>query len=296
MNEKNSVFNKFAFIVLMAVFGCLGPIVRAIGFPSQTTACIRAWIAALSLIAYILISRRKFTKKNILLVLKPMIISGIALAVDWIGLFTSYSYTTIATSTICYYIVPILVIIASALILKEKLTIKHIICAIVAFIGMVFVSGVLEPGAFSIADIKGILFALLGAVGYTAVVIINKKYPEGDVFLRTAVQLLVAAIVTTPFVFISTDVSSLVFSTKSIGLLLLLGVGLTTCTYIFYFDLILKLPSRSVAIISYMDPVVAVFISLFFMDEPITIFGIIGTVLILGSAIISEFITAKKES
>ena len=71
-------------------------------------------------------------------------------------------------------------------------------------------------------------------------------------------------------------------------LLLLLGVGLTAIPYILYFSLIVRIPARSVAIFSYADPVMAVLLSMFLLGEKMTLFGLVGTVLIIGAAMISE--------
>lgn len=287
--KNNLNLQKIEFFLIMALFGCLGPLVRAIGLPSPVTACLRAWFAAIALILFIVFSRYRYDRAELKRVLIPMLISGALIATDWIGLFTSYNYTSIATATVSYYIVPILVFLASPFVLKERFTAKHAVCAGVSFLGMVFVSGVIGNGWPTIGEIKGILFAVFGAVSYAGVILLNKKYPSGDALVRTAIQLSVAALITTPYIMLTTDFTLSMLMLKSILLLIVLGVGLTAVTYIVYFYLIVRLPARSVAIFSYADPVVAVLISVFFLSEPITVQSIIGAVLIIGSAIVSEF-------
>ena len=48
------------------------------------------------------------------------------------------------------------------------------------------------------------------------------------------------------------------------------------------------LPAKTIAIFSYLDPVIAVVLSALILREQITLWGIIGTVLVLGSALYSE--------
>ena len=278
---------KLQFLLVMCVFGCLGPLVRAIGLPSQVTACLRAWISAIALILYSILTKRAVRQDELRRFLWPMVLSGVFIALDWIGLFTSYGYTTIATATVCYYIVPVLVFLAAPLALGESFTARQLLCAIVAFGGMVLVSGVTE-GGFSASHLQGPLFAFMGAVSYAGVILLNKRYPSGDALTRTTVQLAVAAVCTTPYALMSTDVSSLVFTWKSALLLLALGVGLTAITYIIYFDLIVRIPARTVAIFSYADPLVAVLISVCFLREPMSLPGAIGSALIIGAALLSE--------
>ena len=284
--KDKTVLRKLAFLLLMALFGCLGLLVRAIGLPSAVTACLRAWVSAAALGLYLLVSRRPIDRAGTRRSLVPMLVSGALIGLDWIGLFAAYNRTTIATATVCYYIEPILVLLGAALLLRERFTLRHLLCALAAFAGMVFVSGVAEAG-FAAADIRGPLFALLGALAYAGVVLINKKVPGGDSLVRTAIQLAAAAVLTTPYVLL-TERAPLALTPRSVLLLLLLGVALTAIPYIAYFTLIVKIPSRTVAIFSYADPVVAVLLSVFLLGERMSAFGVLGTALIIGAALISE--------
>ena len=289
-NDKKLLSYKLQFLLIMAIFGIMGPIVRAIGLPSSVIACLRAWISAIALILYLKISKHSFDKSEIKKALIPLIISGICMAGDWIGLFEAYNYTTIATATVCYYLTPGIVFVLSPVILKEKFKPKHAICAITSFIGMIFVSGIIENGMPQLSEIKGVLWAVFGAISYAAIILINKKFPVGDAIVRTTMQLLTCAIVVLPYVLIKNNPATLNFTVKGILLTLLLGIVFTAIVYIRYFGIIVKIPARTVAIFSYADPVIAVLVSVFIMNEPITIYGIIGSVLIIGSAIVSELI------
>ncbi|MDO4488655.1 MAG: EamA family transporter [Eubacteriales bacterium] len=262
--------------------------VKAISLPSAVIVALRAWISSIALILFVILTKRKIDRETFKSYVLPMSMCGIFMAIDWIGLFEAYNYTTVAISTVCYYMQPIMVVIGSALLLKEKFTIKHVICAITAFIGMFFVSGVLSGKAPTVAELKGIGFALLGAVSYAAIVLTNKKNPQGDPVVKTAIQLFVAAILTTPYILLSYDVTTLSIDLKGIILLLILGIFITAIPYIIFFNTITKIPARTVAIFSYADPVVAVLLSIFVMGEPMTVFGLIGSVLIIGAALVSE--------
>lgn len=290
--KNRTALRKLAFLLLMALFGGLGPLVRAIGLPSSVTACLRAWISAAALWGFLLVSRHPFDRAETKRTLLPMLAAGALIGLDWIGLFASYAYTTIATATVCYYIQPILVLLGAALLLRERFTPRHLLCALAAFAGMVFISGAADAG-FSAADVRGPLFALFGALAYAGVVLINKKYPGGDSLVRTAIQLAAAALLTTPYVLL-TERAAIALTPRSVALLLLLGVAFTAITYIAYFSLIVSIPSRTVAIFSYADPLVAVLISVFFLGEEMRLSGLVGTLLIIGAALLSE-LGGKKE-
>ena len=70
--------------------------------------------------------------------------------------------------------------------------------------------------------------------------------------------------------------------------LLVLGFLHTGIGYIIYFDAVNRLPAQTVGIMSYIDPVEAILLSAFFLKEPISVYTIIGAVMILGAAAFSE--------
>lgn len=287
MTQNNNRI-KIGYLLLMCMFGCLGPVVRGIGFSSSVTAAFRAWIAAIALILFLVLSRHKYDRTLIKKNLIPLLISGVLLAGDWIGLFESYEYTSIASATACYYICPMVVFFMSVLLFKEPVKKKHIVCAVTSFVGMVFVSGVMDGDGINVSDLKGILFAVIGALCYAAIVLINRRFPEGDPLIRTTIQLIVTALIMGPYILLKTDVRTLEFNGQRVFLLLLVGIAMTALPYVLYFSWILKMPARTISIFAYADPVVAVLISVFFMREPITVFGILGAVMIIGSSLISE--------
>lgn len=280
---------KIEFLIVMCAFGILGPIIKAINLPSSAIACLRAWISSIALAIYFVLSKRHISKETFKKSIIPLIFCGIFMAGDWIGLFEAYRYTTVASATVAYYMEPIFFVIGCAIFLKEKITKKNYLCILVAFVGMAMVSGIVENGMPKLADLKGILLAMLGGLFYAGIVLLNKKYlTDVDPVFRTDIQLLVAGIITIPYVCLTEDVSSFSLDTKSVLLLLLLGIVLTAFTYIFYFSNIVRIPTQTAAIFSYGDPVVAVIVSVLFMHEPITIYGIIGAILVIGSAIVGE--------
>ena len=71
-------------------------------------------------------------------------------------------------------------------------------------------------------------------------------------------------------------------------MLLVVGVVHTGLTYYLYFSSVKELPSETVAIYSYIDPVFAVLLSVFLLGETMTVQGTVGAVLILGACIVSE--------
>ena len=235
--------------------------------------------------------RNNIGKKNFLI----LIVTGILIGLNWLLLFEAYNYTTVATATLCYYMEPTIVVLLSPLVLKEKLTVKKSLCALAAIVGMVFVSGVIEGGGMSFTDFKGVLFGLGAAVLYSAVVLTNKKVPGIDAYEKTTIQLFSASIILVPYLLIFEDFTAIKLNALAIIMMIIVGLLHTGIAYAMYFGSMDGLQAQSIAIFSYLDPIFAVILSAVLLRDPMTLFGIIGAVLIIGAAMISE-VTFKRKS
>ena len=217
-----------------------------------------------------------------------LLISGALLGFNWILLFESYRYTSVATGTLCYYMAPILIILASPVVLREKLTVKKVFCVLAALGGMVCISGVLPEGIPSAGEGKGILLGLAAAVLYAAIVLCNKQIHQISAYEKTIFQLGISVLAMIPYCALTVSFDTLVFSPRVLFLLLLVGVLHTGVTYFLYFGSMEYLSGQSLAVISYIDPVVAVLASVLILREPMHLTEGLGAVLILGAAAASE--------
>ena len=283
---------KFQFLAAMGVFGTIGLCVRYIGLSSAAVAFTRGILGSLFLLFTMLVAGKHFNrpalKKNLLVLL----LSGGAIGINWILLFEAYRYTTVATATACYYLAPVFLLAASPLI-GEKLTLKKCLCITVALVGMIFVSGIIEGGVPHISELTGVLCGVGAAIFYATVMVLNKKLTPIPAYDKTVLQLSAAALVVLPYMLLTggADISAM----TPIGWVLLLVVGIvhTGVSYALYFGAMGKLPATTVAVFSYLDPVIAVLLSALVLREKMTPWGIIGTVLILASALISELPSLK---
>ena len=281
---------KLKLILSMLVFGTIGIFVRYIGLPSSVIAVSRGYVGMLFLILVLAVRRQKpdwrAVRSNLLL----LVVSGALIGMNWIALFEAYNYTTVTTATLCYYLAPVFVTLASPFVLKEKLTGRKLLCVAVALFGMVFVSGVLDGG---ISGLRGILYGVTAAALYASVILLNKRMKPIPAFDKTLIQLGVAATVALPYVAATVDMGALNPAPTALILLLVVGVIHTGVAYTMYFSSMDDIPAQTVALFSYIDPVSAIFLSAIFLKEPLTLFGCIGAVLVLGSTLVSE-VTERK--
>ena len=173
---------------------------------------------------------------------------------------------------------------------------KQKICVAFALLGMIFVSGVLQTGIPALSEAKGILYGLGAAVFYATVILMNKKITEISAYDKTIMQLGTAAVVLLPYILLTEPLGELMalLTPFSLGMLLFVGIVHTGIAYVLYFGSMKDLPAHTIAIFSYLDPVLAVILSTVILKEPLSIWGIIGTVLVLGSALYSELPEKKK--
>ena len=280
--------SKLEFIGAMLIFGTIGLFRRMIPFPSSLIATTRGLIGTLFLLCFLTLTRQKFSFSTIRKNLIPLVLSGTLMGFNWILLFESYNYTSVAVSTVCYYMAPVFVILSAPVFFKEKLTLKKIICAAFAFAGILLVSGIFKTSFSGINEIKGILFGLVAAVLYATVILINKKLTTIEAFDRTILQLGTSAVVLFPYTMMTENLSSLPFDGTVLILLLITGIVHTGIAYALYFHSIKTLDTQSIALYSYIDPMSAILFSAIFLNEAMTGVEMIGMVLILGSAFLSE--------
>lgn len=265
----------------MAVFGTLAPFVRNIPISSGALALYRAGMGAALIGGYLLIRRKNPFSVEKRREMMLLLLSGGAMGFNWILLFEAYRYTTVSTATLCYYFAPVIVTALSPILFGERLTCRQVLCLLMAALGLALITG--QEGAGSAGgDRTGILFGLGAASFYAAVILMNKYIRNMDGIERTFLQFLSAAVTLVPYVSFSGGVS--LDGMNGIGWLCLLTVGIvhTGMTYCLYFSSLKALPGQKAAILSYIDPLVAVIVSVTFLSEPLTLRQALGGMLILG--------------
>ena len=279
-------------IISMAVFGTIGLFVRNIDLASSEIALYRAVLASILLAAYLVLTKQKIEFKRIKKSLLLLLFSGAAMGFNWIFLFEAYNYTTVSVATLSYYFAPVIVTVLCPLFFKEKLTKKQILCFVMSSLGIILITGIGEVQSDN-RNFIGILFGLCAAVLYATVVLINKFIKDVDDIQRTLLQFVSAIIVLLPYVLLTSGVNIASLSGKGWVFLLVVGLIHTGITYCMYFSSLKSLPGQQTAILSYIDPLVAVLISVLILSEPMNTRQILGGILVLGFTLLNE-ITLKK--
>jgi len=277
---------RFMLITSMAIFGTIGLFVRNIPVSSGELALYRAVLAALLIGAFLFVTKQKIPFSNIKKEIPLLLASGVAMGINWILLFEAYKYTTVSVATLSYYFAPVIVTLVCPILFKESLTAKQVVCFVMSTLGLVMITGIGDMGGGN--NFVGILFGLGAAVFYATVILLNKFIRNVEGIHRTFLQFLSAIVVLIPYVLMTSGIT--LGNLGGIGWVNLLVVGLihTGVTYCIYFSSLKELPGQKAAILSYIDPLVAVLISVTILNETMTLWQAIGGILILGFTLWNE--------
>lgn len=283
---KKTVSPRWMLILSMTIFGTLGPFVRNIPVSSGELALYRAILAALLIAVFLLVTGQRIHFANIKKEVPLLLASGVAMGINWILLFEAYKYTTVSVATLSYYFAPVIVTVICPVLFREKLTGKQILCFGMSTLGLVMITGIGDVSGGT--DFVGILFGLGAAVFYAAVILLNKFIKNVEGIRRTFLQFLAAIVVLIPYVLMTGGVTLGSLNVTGWANLLIVGLVHTGVTYCLYFSALKELPGQKAAILSYIDPLMAVLISVTVLGETMTFWQAAGGVLILGFTLWNE--------
>lgn len=289
-------------LISMLLWGSIGVFVKNISLDSVEIAFFRGIIGSIFLAVVLFIKNyrknnplseveeatkvdandKKTDKKNTVL----LMVSGMVIGLNWVFLFNSYKYITVANSTIIYYLAPVIVIFVSPIFLKEKLTLKKVVAVMCAMFGLLLILKTQSSSSANVNLTKGIINAFSAACLYASVIILNKFIKNVDDYKRTFVQLLMASIILLPLVIMRNQIKF--DSAKSIVFMIILGIAHTGIAYCLYFSAMKDLKAQSIAILGYIDPASSIFFSIFLLKEAFTIWQLIGGAIILIAAFVAE--------
>ena len=283
---------KILYVAVMALYGTTGILKRYVPLSSEMVSFVRAVIGSVFIYLFILLTGKKIDATAVKKNFKWILIVGILLGFNWICYFEACMYATVAKASLCYYMAPVIVILVSPVIFKEKLSTRKIICVVTAIIGMVLVSGVISDKG--ITSPRGIAMGLLAALIYASIVICSRQVKDISALDKTLVQLAIASVCLFFYVLAKNGFSQKTdMNTTAWIVLIIIGILNTGIAYIIYFGSITKLKAQTVAIFAYADPAVSVLLSALVLKEPLGIYGIVGALLIIGSMMLSEVENTK---
>lgn len=292
---KNRVTRaRLALIGAMCIWGTIGLLRRFLPVPSGFLSMTRGLLGAAFLLLLVRLRGGGLSRAAIRANGWRLLFSGALIGFNWILLFEAYRYTTVAIAELCYYMAPVFILIAAPFVLRERLTLRRLLCVAAALLGMALVSGLNTAGFPGLTGWRGIALGLSAAVLYAGVVLLNKRIRGIDAYDRTIVQIGSAGLVLIPYVLLTEDLSAIRFTPAVVVLLLVAGLLHTGVAYALYFGSMDALPAHTLALLGYLDPVMAILLSALLLREPMTALQAVGAVLILGAALAAELPSASE--
>ena len=270
------------YILSMLIFGTNGILVHHISLASSQIILMRTLIGGL-LLTLIVLLRGGFDRAGIQADLLPLLLGGSVLGLNWVALFEAYRQLNVSLATLIYYVGPILVLLFSPLLFREKLNSRKITSVVFVAVGLVCISGSIALRGMSM---RGLLTAVVSALFYAAVIIFNKRITHTGGLQTAALELDIAFVIVLIYMMLTVGLPHPAVS--DIPWIAVIGLVNTGLAYLLYFSGLQKLPAQSAALISYVDPVSALVFSALFLHETMTPVQILGAVLIIGGAVFGE--------
>ena len=280
--------SRLLIAISMAIFGTIGLFVRGIPLPSSEIALYRAVLAILAIGSYLLVTKQKIQLAGMRRELILLVISGVAMGFNWILLFEAYKYTTVSVATLSYYAAPVIITLVSTILFREKMTKRKLLCFVMSTLGILLIT--LSGGGMSGkgTDHIGIMFGLGAAVLYATVVLLNKFIKNVGGIQRTFLQFVAAAVTLFPYVLLTGGTHLGGLNGSGMVLLLVVGFVHTGIAYCMYFSSLQHVPGQEAAVLSYIDPLVAVILSVSVLHEPMSALQVVGGAMILGFTLLNE--------
>ena len=289
--EKTIKKSYVKYILGLLLFGSNGIVAGFIELDSYEIVLLRTMIGSLLLIALFFLGKGKLTFYHHKKQFVSLVVSGIAMGASWIFLYEAYARIGVSISSLLYYCGPVIVMVLSPLLFKEKLTVFKVIGFLSVLCGVFLVNGNAFEGN---GEIFGIFCGLMSAVMYSLMVIFNKKAESIKGFENASVQLFISFLTAAVFVGIKQGFA-IHIPIQSVMPILILGLLNTGIGCYLYFSSIGNLPVQTVAICGYLEPLSAVIFSVLFLQEKMLPFQIIGAILILGGAFLGELTSYMRE-
>ena len=282
---------RLRFIIAVVLYGTVGPITRFVNLPSEVIVLFRGALGALVVLAFLHARGKSLDLPAIRANLRWLVTSGICLGLNWIFLFAAYARTTIAIASLCNYMAPIIVIALSPILFGEHVGPRRLACVLAALIGIMLVSDV-RSALTGDVDLTGVVLGLLAALAFVGIIICNKRIEGVSAYDKVVVQLGISAMMVLPYaLFVNGGMLPLAgVGTMSWLLMALLCLVQTGIAYIFYFGAMGELPVQEIALLGYIEPVVSVLGSAFFLHEPLGLAGAVGAIMVIAAAAAGETI------
>lgn len=288
------VLNKKAllkYLSALLLFGLNGIVASQIAMSSYEIVFLRTMIGSVLLIILFVMGKGRFHLREHRRDSIFIFLSGIAMGASWMFLYEAYQQIGVSLASLLYYCGPVIVMVLSPLIFKEKLTLPKIVGFLIVLAGILLVNGQSSDGS----NAWGLFCGAMSAVMYFFMVTLNKQSRQITGMENAVIQLTVSFL--TVAIFVGFKQAFIIHIPDGAWLwILILGIVNTGVGCYLYFSPLSQLPVQTVAICGYLEPLAAVVFAAILLNEKMSILQIIGAVFIIGGAMVGELIKPRPTS
>ncbi|MCG7539900.1 DMT family transporter [Pseudoalteromonas sp. OF7H-1] len=271
-------------IIAMVLSGTIGYFVVSAEQTYWNVVFLRCVIGALCLLGYVLVTKQLTKEVFKGPVFMTILLGGIALVGNWVLLFASFDYIPFSISIIAYHLQPLMLVLLSAVLYRQYPSKAILLWLAIAVVGLWLVVGIpyQEIVAVIFAQesnqaVFGLLLALGAAFLYTITTLMTKKVSQVPSGVVAVIQIFFGGLFLLPWV----DFAQFPETSSSWGNILFLGVVNTGFMYVIMYDAFQRLSTTLIAILSFIYPVVALFVDFIAFEHTISMLQTLGIVLIL---------------
>ncbi len=258
-----------------------GLFAKGIPLDAVSITALRALIAALA-IGLVITAYRRFSKIPTLNVLIGIYGLGVLVALHWATFFHSMQVSTIAVGMLSLFTFPVMVVFLEAAVHKRWPYKKDLLSATLVLTG-VFMMVAAEPITINSTTLQGVLWGVLSALLFACRNVAQKYYftsvPSDTLMLHQMIG-------TVLILFYFVDTVGVVTLDKYDWLAVIaLGLFSTAAAHTLLVISYKRLPAKSVAMISCLQPVIAALLGWFIIGEPLSLLIIAGGTIIVSVAV-----------
>ena len=263
-------------------------------YPSEQILYYRIFTSLLLTWLYIFLFRKNQIKLDIEYIQKEekysvkkiiwlSLLAGLLITGNWFTYIYVVNNVSLKSAAFAYMVCPLITALGGFLILKEKLSTLKLIALGFALVSIV----ILAQGS-----LRDVLWSVLVAALYSFYLIIQRVMVRIDKFNMLGLHLLIAALLMLPF-FLS-DFDFLPSDPNFWITIVVISVFFTIIPLFLSLYALIGMPSSTLGIIIYINPIVAFAVAFFYFHEEISIYQVYSYLLLLAAVVVFNWATIKE--
>lgn len=276
LNNQSSLIKMS---IAMILFGSVGFFSERSGVPALELVFIRCLCATFFLGFFWWKSGQLRTEHWVQSEVIRILICGVFLVLNWLYFFKAIEESGVTVAISIYHLAPVIVMILGAFIYKERLTLIPILAITACFLGTLAISEVNKSASLSEFFSKGLIFGLLSALFYALLTLLGKGFKYASSYAITTIQVAFGVALLFPFVDLSLFEG---LTPQNWTFILITGFVHTGIVFYLFFDSIRHLSTQVIAILVFLDPLVAILMDIFITGFLPSFEQWLGIILIFG--------------